>query len=158
MLTASGPKLLEYNVRFGDPECQVLCMRLMSDLLTALVAAHDGVLDTFHLRWHEDTALTVVMAAQGYPDSYDTGSEISGLDKAVEAGNDGNVVIFHAGTDRDETGKLVANGGRVLNVTAMGSSVSIAQTRAYAAVHAIDWPAGFYRGDIGWRAIKSEDH
>jgi phosphoribosylamine---glycine ligase len=153
MITATGPKLIEYNVRFGDPETQVLMMRLKSDLLPALVATADGVIKTFDLRWHDDAALTVVMAAKGYPGDYDKGSEIRGLDaaRAVEG-----VEIFHAGTVQDGP-RLLATGGRVLNVTARGKTVSEAQQRAYRAVAKIDWPGGFCRSDIGWRALKRED-
>jgi phosphoribosylamine--glycine ligase len=150
MLTADGPRLLEYNVRFGDPECQVLMMRLKSDLLPALVASCDGQLAHLDLRWYDEAALTVVMAANGYPGDYEKGSEIGGLDAlADEAG----IKIFHAGT-RIENGRLLANGGRVLNVTALGSTIAEAQARAYAAVERIDWPGGFCRSDIGWRAAS----
>ena len=150
MLTSAGPKLLEYNVRFGDPECQVLCLRLKSDLLPALIASHDGVLDQVDLRWLAEAALTVVMAAKGYPGSYAKGSEIRGLDQAAKL--DG-VTVFHAGTRRGEDGRLLADGGRVLNVTALGKTVAEAQARAYRAVDLIDWPGGFCRRDIGWRAL-----
>ncbi|MBI1651118.1 phosphoribosylamine--glycine ligase [Hyphomicrobium sulfonivorans] len=152
MITADGPKLIEYNVRFGDPETQVLMLRLKSDLLLALLAATDGVLDTFDLRWYDDAALTVVLAANGYPASPDTGTEINGVEKA--AAIDG-VEIFHAGTRRDGD-RLLATGGRVLNVTAIGKTVAEAQARAYQAATAIDWPGGFYRNDIGWRAVERE--
>jgi len=152
MITASGPKLIEYNVRFGDPETQVLVMRLKSDLLPALVATADGVLKTFDLRWHDDTALTVVMASKGYPGSYAKGTPIGALDdaRAVQG-----VELFHAGTSR-EGDQLRATGGRVLNVTARGRSVAEAQRAAYEAVAKIDWPGGFCRKDIGWRAIERE--
>jgi phosphoribosylamine--glycine ligase len=152
MITASGPKLIEYNVRFGDPETQVLVMRLKSDLLPALVATADGVLKTFDLRWHDDTALTVVMASKGYPGSYTKGTPIGALDdaRAVQG-----VELFHAGTSR-EGDQLRATGGRVLNVTARGRSVAEAQRAAYEAVAKIDWPGGFCRSDIGWRAIERE--
>jgi phosphoribosylamine--glycine ligase len=152
MITADGPKLIEYNVRFGDPETQVLMMRLKSDLLAALVATVDGVLDNFDLRWREEAALTVVMAANGYPGPPRLGSEIKGLDTA--AATEG-VEIFHAGT-RCEDGRFFANGGRVLSVTALGRDVAEAQARAYAAIAKIDWPGGFCRKDIGWRAIARE--
>ena len=152
MITAEGPKLVEYNVRFGDPECQVLMMRLKSDLVPALMAAVDGQLAHLDLRWREAAALTVVMAATGYPGAYHKGSAIAGL---AAAGADDDVVIFHAGTKRDD-GRIVANGGRVLNVTALGATVGEARRRAYAAVDAIDWPDGFCRRDIGWRAIERE--
>lgn len=151
MVTANGPQLIEYNARFGDPECQVLMMRLKSDLLPALVAACDGVLETFDLRWYDETALTVVLAAEGYPGSYDKGTEIRGVDAAE---SDESVKVFHAGTARDEDGNLTAIGGRVLNVTALGGTVAEAQQRAYVAINRIDWPQGFCRRDIGWRAIE----
>ena len=153
IVTEDGPKLLEYNVRFGDPECQVLCMRLMSDLVPALIATHDGVLDTIHLRWREDAALTVVMATKGYPKAYETGSSIGGIEEATVSGA-GDVVIFHAGTSLSESGQLIAIGGRVLNVTARADTVERAQSLAYDAVDLIDWPEGFCRRDIGWRAFK----
>ena len=151
MLTEEGPKLLEYNVRFGDPECQVLMLRLRSDILPALVASCDGMLATFDLRWSDDAALTVVMATEGYPGDYAKGSEIRGLD-AISADD---AVIFHAGT-KAENGRLLANGGRVLNVTASGATIGEAQAKAYAAVDRIDWPEGFCRRDIGWRAVARE--
>ena len=152
MLTADGPKLIEYNVRFGDPEAQVLMMRLKSDLLPALLATCDGVLDTFDLRWHDEVALTVVMAADGYPGTPLKGTEIKGLARAAQV--DG-VQIFHASTRRDGD-RLLADGGRVLNVTARGRTVAEGQARAYEAVRLIDWPGGFCRKDIGWRALERE--
>ena len=152
MLTKDGPKLIEYNARFGDPECQVLMMRLKSDILTALIATCDGVLDTFDLRWWDDVALTVVMAANGYPATPEKGTEIKGLDKAATVEG---VEIFHAGTKLDGD-RLVADGGRVLNVTARGKTVREARDRAYEAVRRIEWPGGFCRSDIGWREIKRE--
>lgn len=150
MIGPQGPKLIEYNVRFGDPETQVLMMRLKSDLLAALLATADGVLKDFDLRWYSDAALTVVMAANGYPGQPEKGTEIAGLDeaKAIEG-----VEVFHAGTRRDGN-RIVADGGRVLNVTARGKTVAEAQARAYEAVSKIDWPGGFYRRDIGWRALE----
>ena len=154
IVTETGVQLLEYNVRFGDPECQVLMTRLMSDLLPALIASADGVLDSFDLRWYDDAALTIVMAAKGYPGEYATGTLIKGLDSAL--GADEHVMIFHAGTGRDEAGNLIATGGRVLNVTARGHTVKEAQNRAYAAIDRIDWQNGFYRHDIGWRAVARE--
>jgi len=156
MITKDGPQLIEYNVRFGDPECQVLMLRLMSDLVPALLAARDGQLKNFDLRWYPDAALTVVMAAKGYPGNYKKGTPIEGLDAAAQIEG---VEIFHAGTiagtgaDGDH---IRANGGRVLNVCARGKSVRDAQTRAYAAVDRIKWPDGFCRRDIGWRAIERE--
>ena len=152
MITDEGPKLIEYNVRFGDPECQVLMMRLKSDLLPALMATADGVLETFDLRWHDQAALTVVMASQGYPGAYEKGSVIRGL---AAAADNPDVEIFHAGTARRD-GDVIATGGRVLNVTALGASVQEAQARAYAAIEKIDWPEGFCRSDIGWRAVERE--
>ena len=151
MVTKDGPKLIEYNARFGDPECQVLMMRLKSDLLPALIACADGTLDQISLEWRDETALTVVMATKGYPGAYGKGSEIRGLDAA--GGDD--VQIFHAGTVRQKD-RLVAAGGRVLSVTALGRSVSAAQRKAYHAIDRIDWPEGFCRRDIGWRAIQRE--
>ena len=148
MLTKDGPKLLEYNVRFGDPECQVLMMRLRSDIVPALIASCDGVLKTFDLRWSDDAAMTVVLAANGYPGSYEKGTEIRGLDAAEATG----AMVFHAGTKADGD-RVLANGGRVLNVTATGTTIAEAQKNAYAAVDAIDWPGGFCRRDIGWRAV-----
>ena len=152
MITADGPKLIEYNVRFGDPETQVLMMRLKSDLLPALIASADGVLKTFDLRWHDDAALAVVMAANGYPGEVQKGSPIAGVD---EAGNIDGVMVFHAGTRR-EGPALLASGGRVLAVTARGRTIGEAQKRAYQGVTAIDWPGGFNRTDIGWRALARE--
>jgi phosphoribosylamine--glycine ligase len=152
MITKDGPQLIEYNVRFGDPECQVLMLRLMSDLVPALLAARDGQLKNFDLRWYPDAALTVVMAAKGYPGHYDKGSVIEGLKAAAEVEG---VEIFHAGTKTD--GKhILANGGRVLNVSARGKTAREAQSRAYASVDRIRWPDGFCRRDIGWRAIERE--
>jgi phosphoribosylamine--glycine ligase len=152
MITSSGPKLIEYNVRFGDPECQVLMLRLMSDIVPALVASAEGQLRNFDLRWFPDTALTVVMATKGYPGSYSKGSVIEGLEAAAEVEG---VEIFHAGT-ANEGGRIVANGGRVLNVCARGKTAAEAQARAYAAVDRIRWPEGFCRRDIGWRAVAHE--
>jgi len=153
MITDSGLKLIEYNVRFGDPEAQVLMLRLKSDLLSALLATADGVLKTFDLRWHEDAALAVVMAAKGYPGDYATGSEIRGLDTARSVEG---VEVFHAGTAR-EGNRLIATGGRVLNVAARGKTIAEARERAYRAVARIDWPGGFCRSDIGWRALDRGD-
>jgi phosphoribosylamine--glycine ligase len=153
MITREGPKLIEYNVRFGDPECQALMLRLKSDLVPALIAARDGVLKSFDLRWRDDAALTVVMAANGYPGAYAKGSAIAGLDEAAAVEG---VEIFHAGTATGADGRLVANGGRVLNVSAIGQTVAEAQACAYAAVDKIRWPEGFCRRDIGWRAVQRE--
>ena len=152
MITRDGPKLIEYNVRFGDPETQVIMLRLMSDLVPALIASRDGQLKNFDLRWYPDAALTVVMAARGYPGDYQRGSAIEGLEEAAEVEG---VEIFHAGT-KAVGGRITANGGRVLNVSAQGKSVSEAQTRAYRAVDRIQWPEGFCRRDIGWQAVKRE--
>jgi phosphoribosylamine--glycine ligase len=152
MVTAQGPKLVEYNARFGDPECQVLMLRMRSDILPALIACADGQLKNFSLRWVDDVALTVIMATKGYPGDYGRGSEIKGLD--VAAALEG-VEIFHAGTKADGD-KVLANGGRVLNVCATGKTVRDAQRRAYAAVDLIDWPDGFCRRDIGWQAVARE--
>ncbi len=149
MIAEGVPQLLEYNVRFGDPECQVLMMRLKSDLLPALMAAADGVLDRFDLRWFDDAALCVVMAAKGYPGAYHKDTEIRGLDRAAEVPG---VTVFHAGT-REDADRVLAAGGRVLNVTARAATVAEAQARAYRAVDLIDWPDGFCRRDIGWRAV-----
>ena len=152
MITPEGaPKLVEYNVRFGDPECQVLLMRLMSDLVTALVATCDGVLGSFDMRWYPEAALCIVMATEGYPGSYAKGSVIGGLEAAE---SDADVTVFHAGTKQAADGACLANGGRVLGVTALGESIAAARDRAYAAVDRIDWPEGFCRRDIGARAVE----
>jgi phosphoribosylamine--glycine ligase len=152
MITAEGPKLIEYNVRFGDPECQVLMPRLMSDLVPALLASRDGVLKSVDLRWYPQAALTVVMAARGYPGPYAKGSVIEGLDDAAAVEG---VEIFHAGTKQDGD-RVLADGGRVLNVSALGKNVRETRTRAYEAVSRIRWPQGFCRHDIGWRAVERE--
>jgi phosphoribosylamine--glycine ligase len=152
MLTGTGPQLIEYNARLGDPETQVLLPRLKSDLVTALLAACDGVLDSISLQWSDDAALTVVMAAKGYPGAVEKGSAIRGLDEAEAL--DG-VLVFHAGTKQDGD-RILANGGRVLNVTALGRTIAEAQAKAYEAVARIDWPEGFCRRDIGWRAVERE--
>jgi phosphoribosylamine--glycine ligase len=152
MITRDGPQLIEYNVRFGDPETQVLMLRLMSDLVPALLAARDGQLKNFDLRWYPDAALTVVMAANGYPGDYKRGTVIEGLDAAAQVEG---VEIFHAGTKRDG-GKIVANGGRVLNVSALAKTVTQAQALAYQAIDRIKWLEGFCRRDIGWQAVKRE--
>jgi phosphoribosylamine--glycine ligase len=154
MITADGPKLIEYNARFGDPECQVLMLRLMSDLVPALLASRDGQLKSFDLRWYPQSALTVVLAADGYPGAYARGSVIEGLDDAAQVEG---VEIFHAGT-KAEGGKILANGGRVLDICARGDSVRQAQSRAYEAVTRVRWPGGFCRHDIGWRAIERESN
>ncbi len=149
MIGENGPRLLEFNVRFGDPECQPMVMLLKSDFLEALVACAEGRLDPGMLEWHDDAALVVVMAARGYPGGYEKGTEIRGLEKADAAEG---VVVFHAGT-RADGGRILANGGRVLGVTARAATVAEAQKRAYDAVDCIDWPDGFCRRDIGWRAV-----
>jgi phosphoribosylamine--glycine ligase len=152
MIGADGPKLIEYNVRFGDPEAQVLMMRLQSDLLPVLLAACEGTLHEANLSWRAETALTVVMATRGYPGAYEKGSAIRCIE---DAGAMDDVQVFHAGTKR-EGGKLIAAGGRVLSVTALGKTVREAQARAYEAVGRIDWPDGFFRQDIGWRDVARE--
>ncbi|MGL4490207.1 MAG: phosphoribosylamine--glycine ligase, partial [Rhizobiaceae bacterium] len=152
MLTKDGPKLIEYNTRFGDPECQVLMMRLKSDLLPILLAASEGKLGAVKPEWSKQKALTVVMAAQGYPDAPKKGSVIGGMGAAALHAD---MRIFHAGTAL-QGADLVANGGRVLNITATGETVRVAQDKAYAAVDEIDWPEGFCRTDIGWREIERE--
>jgi phosphoribosylamine--glycine ligase len=150
MIDKGEPKLLEYNVRFGDPECQVLMARLTSDIVELMLAASAGQLAGKTVTWSSDPALVVVMAAQGYPGRYHKGTVIGGLDDA--AGVEG-VRILHAGTERDAHGRIVAAGGRVLGITASGATVAEAQARAYRAIDRIDWPEGFCRRDIGWRAI-----
>jgi len=152
MIEDGAAKLIEYNVRFGDPECQVLMLRLKSDLLPALLATAEGRLDRITLEWSEEPALCVVMAAKGYPGAYAKGTQIKGLDAAAR---DTDVQIFHAGTKRDAD-RILADGGRVLGVTARGADIREAQARAYAAVDRIDWPDGFFRRDIGWRAVERE--
>ncbi len=152
MITEKGPQLIEYNVRFGDPECQALMMRLESDLLDLLLAAAKGDLAGKTLSWRDETALCVVVAAKGYPGAYKKGTEIRDLDKASA---DPAVEVFHAGTKADG-GRVLANGGRVLGVTALGGTVAEAQAKAYEAVDRIDWPDGFCRRDIGWRAVARE--
>ncbi|MEQ9815761.1 MAG: phosphoribosylamine--glycine ligase [Azospirillaceae bacterium] len=149
ILTRNGPQLLEYNVRFGDPECQVLMARLDCDIVPVLQAAAEGRLDQIRIAWKPGAALTVVMAANGYPGAYEKGSVIRGLE-AAEALPD--VTVFHAGTKRGADGRIEAHGGRVLGVTATGADIAEARTRAYQAVDRIDWPAGFCRRDIGAKA------
>jgi phosphoribosylamine---glycine ligase len=151
MITADGPKLIEYNVRFGDPECQVLMLRLKDDLLVLLNAAADGQLSHMSVRWRDEAALSVVMAANGYPGTPEKGTPIAGIEAARESGAE----VFHAGTAL-KGGTLVANGGRVLNITAAGKTVSLARQKAYDAVAKIGWPGGFFRHDIGWRAVERE--
>lgn len=152
MIGKDGPKLIEYNTRFGDPECQVLMMRLESDLLDLINAAVDGKLDQVTLEWKDQPALTVVMAAEGYPANVKKGSIIRGLKKLE---NIDGLKVFHAGT-AEKDGNLIANGGRVLNVSAIAPTVAEAQSKAYDAVKQVNWPEGFYRSDIGWRAVERE--
>ena len=149
MIKDGQPRLVEYNVRFGDPECQVLMMRLGAQAFDLMQAAAEGRLSEMQVNWAEDHALTVVMAANGYPDTYEKGTVINGLDALPE---DSSNMVFHAGT-AEKDGALVAVGGRVLNVTARGATLAEAQKRAYAMVDQIDWPQGFCRRDIGWRAL-----
>ena len=151
MITKKGPELIEYNVRFGDPECQVLMPRLESDLLQLMVEASQGSVLSADAKWKDEAALTVVMASKGYPGSYEKGTEINGLRVAESRG----CLMFHAGTAQED-GKLLATGGRVLNVTALGRNVGEAQRKAYSGVNKIDWKNGFCRNDIGWRAIERE--
>lgn len=151
MLTTDGAKLIEFNVRFGDPECQALVLRLKSDVLSALQAAYDGELKNFDLRWNDAAAIAVVMAARGYPDAPERGSEIRGLARAASIPD---VQVFHAGTEADTQGVVRAAGGRVLTVCATGADLRHAYDAAYAAVGVIDWPEGFCRRDIGWRALN----
>jgi phosphoribosylamine--glycine ligase len=152
MITDKGPELIEYNVRFGDPECQVLMMRMKSDLLPLLLAAAKGELDRAEVEWRDETALTVVMASKGYPGAYEKGTAIEALPE-----NAADLHVFHAGTALKD-GRLVATGGRVLNVTALGDSVSEAQSKAYRAIDDLRWDNGFCRRDIGWRAVAREQN
>jgi phosphoribosylamine--glycine ligase len=152
MITEEGPALIEFNVRFGDPECETILPMLRSDLLAALVAATQGRLADVRLEWREGASATVVLCAKGYPGPYATGSEIYGLEEAAELPG---VNIFHAGTCADQNG-ILANGGRVLAVNAVGVDLAEAVRGAYEAVDMIDWPDGFCRRDIGRRAIRSQ--
>jgi phosphoribosylamine--glycine ligase len=152
MLTGDGPKLIEFNVRFGDPECQILLLRLRSDLLPALQAACDGELANFAVRWFDTAAVAVVMAAHGYPDAPQRGDEIKGLERAAAVPD---VQVFHAGTEQAADGRIRAAGGRVLTVCATGATLQQARDRAYQAVACIDWPTGFCRRDVGWRALPN---
>ncbi len=151
ILTADGPRVLEFNVRFGDPECQALIMRLQSDLLQILLSVCDGRLSSVAINWSDQAALTVVMAARGYPGHFSRGSEIRGLERVMGLPD---VKVFHAGTRQDATGRVFADGGRVLGITAIGHTVAEAKARAYATVKKIDWPEGYYRHDIGWRTVR----
>ena len=151
MITETGPELIEYNVRFGDPECQVLMPRLKSDLVELMLAASGGSILEVEADWDERSTLTVVMASKGYPGSYEKNTEIDGVDAAEANG----AIVFHAGTARDGD-RLLATGGRVLNVTALGDTAREAQANAYTAVEKVEWANGFYRKDIGWRAVERE--
>ncbi len=149
MIKDGQPRLVEYNVRFGDPECQVLMMRLGAQALDLIQAAAEDRLGEMQVNWGDDHAITIVMAANGYPGAYEKGSVIAGLDTRAE---DSKNMVFHAGTASSD-GKVLATGGRVLNVTARGDTLREARDRAYLAVNSIDWPEGFFRKDIGWRAL-----
>jgi phosphoribosylamine--glycine ligase len=150
MMTKTGPRLIEYNARFGDPETEVMIPRLQTDLLALLYACAKGMLDGITIKWQDRAALGVVMAANGYPGDYQKGSVIGGLDNAAAVED---AIVFHAGTARNAAGDVTANGGRVLCVTATAPTIAEAQKRAYQAVDQIDWPEGFCRRDIGWRAV-----
>ncbi|ATG47495.1 phosphoribosylamine--glycine ligase [Celeribacter ethanolicus] len=150
MIKDGQPRLVEYNCRFGDPECQVLMMRLGAQALDLMLATAEGTLDQARVNWADDHAMTVVMAAKGYPGAYEKGSVIKGLGALPE---DSMNMVFHAGT-AEKDGQIVATGGRVLNVTARGDSLQEARDRAYAMIESIEWPEGFNRSDIGWRALK----
>jgi phosphoribosylamine--glycine ligase len=149
MVGREGPKLIEFNVRFGDPEAQVILPRVEEDLLSLLLAAAEGRLEEQSIRLSKRTALTVVMAARGYPEKPERGTEIKGLDRAAAVEG---VTIYHAGTRRLGD-RFVADGGRVLDITAVGDSIQEARALAYAAITRIEWPGGFCRSDIGWRAL-----
>jgi phosphoribosylamine--glycine ligase len=152
MVTKDGPKLIEFNARFGDPECEVLCIRMMSDIVPALVACADGTLEDFGLRWYPESAVTVVMATRGYPGPTKAGSVIRNIPEERD-----DAIVFHCGTRRNASGEIEAHGGRVLAVTALGKDVRAAQAKAYALVDRIQWPEGFCRRDIAWRAIAREE-
>jgi len=152
MIQNGAPRLVEYNVRFGDPECQALMMRLGAQAFDLMHACAEGRLGEARVNWADDHAMTVVMAAKGYPGSYETGTPIGGLEGQPE---DSMNMVFHAGTAQ-AGGRIVAAGGRVLNVTARGASLAEAAERAYAMVDRVDWPQGFCRRDIGWRALDRE--
>jgi phosphoribosylamine--glycine ligase len=152
MVTKDGPKLIEFNARFGDPECEVLCIRMMSDIVPALQASVDGTLEDFAVRWYPESALTVIMASRGYPGSTKPGSIIRNLPREERD----DAIVFHCGTRRNALGEIEAHGGRVLAATALGKSVREAQQKAYQLVDTIDWPEGFCRRDIGWRAVERE--
>ena len=150
MIKDNEPKLIEYNVRFGDPECQVIIPRLENDLVELLVNVKEKNLDNYTLKWKENFAITVVLAAKGYPESYETGDEIKGLDAI---GNIDDVEIFHAGT-KNKNNKIVTSGGRVLNINGYGKNLVDAKEKAYSLVKKINWSGCYYRKDIGWRALK----
>ncbi|MGB9152600.1 MAG: phosphoribosylamine--glycine ligase [Alphaproteobacteria bacterium] len=153
MITKTGPRLIEYNTRFGDPETEVIIPRLQSDLLTILYACSKGLLDEIEIKWHDMTALCVVMASQGYPGDYPKGTVIRGIDRAAAIPD---AIVYHAGTALNAAGEMTANGGRVLCLTATAPTITEAQKRAYQAVDQIDWPEGFCRRDIGWRAVAKD--
>ncbi len=153
MITATGPRLIEFNVRFGDPETQAMIPRLKSDLLAILFAAAKGTVSGYPLNWQDRAALCVVMAAEGYPGTYKKGTVIRGFEKAAVIPDS---MVFHAGTDKNAAGEIIANGGRVLGVTGWAPTIAEAQTKAYEAVDLIKWPEGFCRRDIGWRAVGSQ--
>jgi phosphoribosylamine--glycine ligase len=152
MQTAGGPKVLEFNTRFGDPECQPLMMRLKGDLLETLIATCEGKLDTVDLSWDDRVCCCVVMCSGGYPDKYATGKEITGIEDAITSGG-GDVQVFHAGTKKQKDCTLVTSGGRVLNVCALGKDLKEAQQKANAACEKISFDGAFYRQDIGWRVM-----
>ena len=151
MITKTGPRLIEFNARFGDPETQAILPRLQSDLLALLYAASKGMLDGIDIHWYDRAALCVVMAAKGYPGSYQKGTVIRGLDRAATAPD---TLVLHAGTEKNAAGEITANGGRVLGVCGWGATIAEAQAKAYQAVDKIEWPEGFCRRDIGWRAVS----
>ncbi len=151
MITKDGPKLIEYNARFGDPETQVMLPRLKTDLLALLFAVSKGVMEGFEMNWRDDAALCVVMATEGYPGPYKKGSVIRGIDEANKLPDS---IVFHAGTAKNDKGEITASGGRVLGVTSWAPTIKEAQKKAYEAVAKIDWPEGFCRRDIGWRAVE----
>lgn len=153
MIENERPRLVEFNARFGDPECQILMRRMKNDILPILYAAATGDLEGKEFEWSEEAAALVVMAADGYPGAYEKGSTIKNIDSANALPG---IVVFHAGVT-EEGGAMLANGGRVLNITATGADISEAVARAYAGVEAIDWPQGFYRRDIAWRALKRDE-
>ena len=154
MITSEGPKLIEYNVRFGDPECQVILPRLKSDLLSLVISSCQNSLNEENIEWDNRFALTIVMASEGYPNDYKTGYEIKGID---EIKNLKDIYIYHAGTKKVNN-LILTNGGRVLNVTSLGETVKEANYNALTAINMIDWNGSYYRNDIGWRAIKREEN